>query len=302
MEVNRIKKLAIDCEQISPKVLRCYLFNQSNSLGADTKLEGRYIYDYEMEFFLESTGGMWIDDKLYSVSKGDIVFRRPGQYTQGIMPYTCYAIIIDLLGNTGKKAEEYDYCNYFGKQEFQSCYINPVLDALPTIFHTNAFEKYYPLFDNILQEFINPGEASSMLLKSLVIQILYQFHTDVKNPLAGSSLPASPYYTALKKTAEYIRSNLHRKILLEELAETAALSPTYFHSIFTQTMGTTPNDFITELRLAKAKEMLVKTKLQISEVGMECGFENIPYFSFVFHKHIGISPREFRKRYNSFEV
>jgi len=63
-------------------------------------------------------------------------------------------------------------------------------------------------------------------------------------------------------------------------------------------MNITPNEYITRLRLDKSKELLVKTGLPVYEVALQCGFENIPYFSYVFKKYLNVSPGEFRKRHN----
>ncbi|WP_094550662.1 helix-turn-helix transcriptional regulator [Petroclostridium xylanilyticum] len=293
---TKIRRVKITAEEFSPKVLKSSLFTQGMTYPVGYKLNKRYIYDYEIEFFLESSGAMFIDDKLYPIHKGDIVFRKPGQTTQGIMPYCCYLICFDLLGNTHKDPETYDFDR---EQEFQNYYLNPVLDCIPPLFHPASGEKYHHLFDAVLKKFINPGEGSPLLLKAHVLQILYHLHEDIRNPLMNTGMPLSPHYMTLKKVVEYAQKNIQDKINLQKLAELAGLSPNHFHKIFSETMGITPNNFITKLRLDKAKELLVKTNQPISEVALECGFENIPYFSFLFKKHLNISPGEFRRKHSS---
>jgi AraC-like DNA-binding protein len=67
--------------------------------------------------------------------------------------------------------------------------------------------------------------------------------------------------------------------------------------LFTKTMNITINEYITILRLEKAKGCLVTTDSSISEIALECGFENIPYFSYVFKRRVNVSPSQFRKKY-----
>jgi len=139
-----IRQIEIENDKFSPIVLECLLFTQGINFPQGYRLEKRYVYDYEIEYFLYSTGGMMIEGNEYPVRTGDIVFRRPGQLVQGIMPYKCYLICFDLLGNTGKSPHLYDFSK---EQEFQDYYINPVLDAIPHVFHNPYEERYHKIFD-----------------------------------------------------------------------------------------------------------------------------------------------------------
>lgn len=296
--MNNVKQVAdISMDQLSPVVLKSFLFTQGLNFHEGYRLKGRYVYDYELEFFVFSKGGMVIDDKEYSISKGDVVFRRPGQFTQGIMPYSCYLICIDMLGNTGKNPQTYDFTE---KQEFQSNYRNPLLDGIPSIFKPSNYHKYQDMFDLVLKEFINQGEFSGILLKSTVLKILYEICSDLKNPFVNNENINSAHYTAVKRAKEYIDSNLKQKISLNKLASIVNLSPTYFHKIFTDTLGITPTEYITNARINTAKELLVKTNLPVYEIAIECGYDNIPYFSYIFKNRTGVAPGEFRKRHSYF--
>lgn len=294
MHVN-IKKVPISADDFSPRVLKSGLFKEGMSYPKGYRLDERHVYDYELEFFTDSDGAMYIEDTLYPIRKGDIVFRKPGQYTQAIMPYCCYIICIDLLGNTGKDIMGYDITH---KQDFQTYYVNSILDTLPPVFHPSAGEKYFHLFDTVLKEFINPRDSSALLLKSYVLQILYQFYQDVQNTFHNTTMPPSPHYVTLKKVISHIEANFDSPISLDKLAALAGLSTSHFHKIFTATLGITPHEFVIKTRLAHAKELLVKTNHTVTDIAVQCGFENTPYFSYLFKKMLGISPGEFRKRHS----
>ncbi len=300
-EMEEVKFMANDTDisinQFSPKVLMSSLFTQGLNFQEGFKLKERYVYDYELEFFVFSKGSMIIDNNYFSISKGDVVFRKPGQYTQGIMPYSCYLICFDLLGNTNKDPETYDFTK---EQEFQCNYTNTILDEIPSVFKPSNYMKYLDLFDLVLKEFINPKEYSGILLKSSVLRIIYEISSDIKNPFVNNESVNSAHYMAVKKVMEYIEVNLKGKITLEKLASVANLSPTYFHKVFTDTLGITPTDYIIKVRLDKAKELLVKTNMPVYEVALECGYENIPYFSYAFKSRLNIAPVEFRKRHSYF--
>lgn len=287
----------ISIDQFSPIVLKSFLFTQGLNFHEGFRLKERYVYDYELEFFVYSKGGMTIDDKEYNISKGDVVFRRPGQFTQGVMPYSCYLICIDLLGNTGKDPQTYDFTK---EQEFQNNYRNSLLDEIPPVFKPSNHLKYQEMFDLVLKEFINPRDFSGILLKSTVLKIIYEICSDIKNPFINNENINSANYMAVKRAKEYIDSNLKQKITLSKLASIVNLSPTYFHKVFTETLGITPTEYTTNVRIDKAKELLVKTNLPVYEIAIECGYDNIPYFSYIFKNRINIAPGEFRKRHSYF--
>ncbi|MCX7708654.1 MAG: AraC family transcriptional regulator [Clostridia bacterium] len=291
----KINKTEIPAESFSPKVIKSYLFTHGMDFPMGHRLKERYVFDYELEFFIESKGSMVIDEQTYVINKGDIVFRKPGQYTQGIMPYSCYLICFDLIGNTEKCPETYDFYEH---QEFQNDYINPILEVIPPVFHPASEDVYHELFDSALSEYLNHSEYSALLLKTRVLEILCRLYRDVQDSFSFKTVPLSSHYSIVKKAVDYMENHFQDKINLMKFAELSGLSPNYFHKVFTDTMNCTPNEYLTKLRLNKAKEILIKTNVAIYETALQCGFENIPYFSYVFKRNMGVSPAEFRRKHS----
>ncbi len=293
----KVKGAEIECQNkdLSPIVLKSLYFTQGANMPLGYRLRDRYVYDYELELIVFSEGAMVIEDQTYSIRQGDVIFRKPGQYTQGIMPYSCYFACMDLLSNTGKDPYSYDIYN---EQKFQNNLINPIIESIPTIFHPPHPEKYQFIFDSILKEYISPSPGAELILKSYALNLLYMLYQDCINPLINKTVPMSPHYGTIKKVIEFIDDNIERKILLNNLAALTKLSPNHFHKVFSETMGITPNLFITKLRLDKAKDLLIRTDLPVSDISAKCGFDNIPYFSYIFKKQIKLSPGEFRKKHS----
>jgi len=287
---KNIKCIDIINNEISPRLIKALRFDEGLILPHGYKLQARYVYDYGLEFYIESDGIMVIDGTKYCIKKGDIVFRKPGQYVQGIMPYSCYFIIIDLLGNSEKDCNAY---NLTDMQSFQSLYANEVLDSIPPVFTPRLPDKYNGLFKNIYEEFLNKNEVSDLIHKSLILQILYNMYQDIKE----LTIPLSPYYTKVKRVTNYINKSYNKKIVLNDLAEIAGCSPNYFHKMFKNTIGMTPNEYIVKIRLDTAREKIINTELNICEISLQCGFENFSYFSAVFKRNTGITPKEFRKNH-----
>jgi AraC family transcriptional regulator len=283
----------IDINRVAPRVLKAYYFSEGKKYETRFEIQKRVVFDYEIELITFSDGGMYIDEKYYPVSKGDIIFRRPRQTTQGVMPYTCYAVILDLMDNTGKKSGTYDFNK---PQEFQANYSCPSLDRIPPVMRASAFEHYSLLFDSILKEYINPGPDSQAMLKGYCLQLLCKMSREAIHP-GGYKEIASAYRVLFKQVVKFVEDNISSRIMLKDLAAVAGMSPNYFHRVFTKTMGLTPNQFILMKRMSKARELLATTGESIADISFRCGFENIAYFSYVFKRYSGITPSSFRAAY-----
>lgn len=85
-------------------------------------------------------------------------------------------------------------------------------------------------------------------------------------------------------------------ISLNTVAAGVGMSPSYFSSIFSREMGKTFVEYLTEIRLEKAKELLVCSSLKTSEVGYRVGYKDPHYFSYIFKKALGYSPKEYRSK------
>jgi AraC-like DNA-binding protein len=280
--------------RINPVVIYAKVFNGSEGYTKGEALPARRVRDYELEYYLDSEGSMYIDGELLPIHKGDIVFRRPGQFTQGIMPYSCYFISFDMA-NALPVNNWYESCTWERiEAKYQTYYYNSILDHIPTVFHIRNEDKYFTLFDMIFQAYLNPIPGGEMLMKSCVLNILYLLYQDTCNPV--NTMQLSPYGKAIRKTMDFINENINQKLSLQQLSDIAGLSPNYFHKIFTEVMQTTPNDYITTARLNKAKDLLLRTNLQIYNIADQCGFNNVSYFSYLFKKTFLITPIDFRSR------
>ncbi|MBH5318981.1 AraC family transcriptional regulator [Paenibacillus sp. GSMTC-2017] len=81
---------------------------------------------------------------------------------------------------------------------------------------------------------------------------------------------------------------------LKQLSEKAHLSPSRFSTLFTQVVGTSPMDYLIQLRLSRAVEMIETTDHKIIEIASDCGFRNLSNFNRLFKQHIGKLPSELR--------
>ncbi len=99
----------------------------------------------------------------------------------------------------------------------------------------------------------------------------------------------------MKNALRRIRTDYASVLTLEQLAEEASMVPQYFCRVFRQVTGRTPVDYLNYYRIECAAELLLSTQLSVTEIALQCGFNDISYFSKLFRKYKDVSANAFRK-------
>ena len=98
------------------------------------------------------------------------------------------------------------------------------------------------------------------------------------------------------RARDLIRDCFTETITLDDCALEAGLSPWHLLRAFRSAFGETPKEFLTRLRLDRARHLLTITPRSVTDVCLDVGFSSLGTFSVLFKKHVGCSPREFRRR------
>ncbi len=111
------------------------------------------------------------------------------------------------------------------------------------------------------------------------------------------SQPNGQYKNLIRQAKEFIQSHYTNPDLsLNEVAAQANLSSSHFSVVFGQENGQTFKEYLTEIRINKAKELLRMTALRSADIAYQVGYNDPHYFSSVFKKNTGLSPIEFRSQ------
>lgn len=94
----------------------------------------------------------------------------------------------------------------------------------------------------------------------------------------------------------YIRQHYGEEITLQDIAERHHMSESHFSRLFKQQVGVSFIEYLTTVRINKAKELLMSPKFKIYEVSVQVGYQDSRYFSQIYRKYTGETPTEFRKR------
>lgn len=97
----------------------------------------------------------------------------------------------------------------------------------------------------------------------------------------------------------YVDSNFSDpNLTLQKVSDEMGLSPNYFSALFKQNSGSSFINYLTHVRIERAKEYLMSGKFKTYEVAYKCGYENPAYFSTIFKKIVGVSPSDYQKPVN----
>jgi two-component system, response regulator YesN len=132
------------------------------------------------------------------------------------------------------------------------------------------------------------------------IRTIEQIREQAQNILVSAlvfrdSRTGNQYVAMLRQAKEYLdRHYVDPELSLNQVAATVNLSPCHFSAVFSQQNGQTFKEYLTELRIHRAKELLRTTILRSFEIADQIGYNDPHYFSYVFRKTTGLSPKEFR--------
>lgn len=98
----------------------------------------------------------------------------------------------------------------------------------------------------------------------------------------------------MEHAKQYIREHLDERIVLQDIADTFNVSPNYLSQLFKKFENIGISEYISNLKIQKSQELLKDGNLKIYEIADQLGFESAFYFSKVFKKVTGVSPKDFR--------
>lgn len=290
-----VTERSITIEDLRPNVLHVGYQNMLKNafIKKGIKSPERYSYDYEIEFFTDSSGITLVDGIEYKISKGSLVFRRPGQRCNSVTPYSCWFLVLDLLGNAGKNIDNFQATRSLS---FQEVLRNPCLDSIPAFMKVQNESKYIDCFSTINILAHSKNEYDRLALRIKLLELIYLICEDTKNSLSKNLIKQTQRESTsiIFSILQYINTHYSEKMTLEDLSHRANLSPIYFHRLFVKVTQSTPAMYIQQVRLDRAKYMLLRTNMTCSEIASACGFNSPSYFNYVFKKQFKITPNEYR--------
>ena len=147
-------------------------------------------------------------------------------------------------------------------------------------------------FISLLREAANDPSVFSIKITLLqILELLFASQSFIPGTQAGET---SGDVNPLKAVFSYIESHYGEKISLEDLAGTIHMNRNYFCRFFKEKAGKTPFSYLNEYRVNQAASQLLSTRLPITEIALNAGFENMSYFIRQFRRCKGCTPSAYR--------
>lgn len=243
--------------------------------------------EWEIIHVLEGTFTAHADDAVFVAHAGDTVLIRDGMLHGGTPDncvYECF--LFDLHG-------------LFRNLDMVKKYLRPVYrqQILPEIFYPAA---QTPQVKEIIRSLTHAYNEKNSPLELVVISCISQlFALILQN---GYYTDSSVDYgerphkiDLIKSVLEYTELHYASPITLDDLAKVAGMNPRYFCRFFRSITHQTPIEYVNMYRIEKAAQMLHSTRLPITDICMECGFNDSSNFIKVFRKYKGMTPKQYRK-------
>ncbi|MDF2958938.1 MAG: transcriptional regulator, AraC family [Paenibacillus sp.] len=164
------------------------------------------------------------------------------------------------------------------------------------IIHTNSFEYLKQRFSSLYQHWVEKQPYSEMITKGIFMEILGYAQRE------ASTKHIPPHKIKLvRHLKEYMLQHYRTPIKVGELARLVERSPNYVIAMFKEITGQTPLEFMLHLRISKAQELLLQTRMTHGEIAEYLGFYDSSYFHRIFKRLAGCSPSALRNP-GSFEM
>lgn len=237
--------------------------------------EGRILDEFQLIYITKGEGRLSIDNKQFTLRKGNIFLLCPNQW-HSYMP----------TNETGWN--EY-YIGFEGKILF-SWLENSFLDSENQVYDIGFNEELVKLYNRAIELAKFEKKSLNFHLSGLVYQMLGLLIYEINNKQANDK-----YDVQLIQRAKIIMNeNVYKTIYPEELAEKLSVNYTSFRKQFKKVTGFAPANYFKELKINKAKQLLLESSLTIKEVAIKLEFYSADNFTTTFKKKTGYSPNEYR--------
>ena len=144
----------------------------------------------------------------------------------------------------------------------------------------------------ILKEVITyskKGTMQKLFVEAKIIKLLILIFEQFNEKNTVKKMPETP--SVIKR---FVDENYHRNIRVEEIGKKIGINQNTIRKEFKAQYNMTVSDYIAELRMLKAKKLIINKELMIKEIAIECGYEYVQNFTRAFKKKFGVSPEKLR--------
>ncbi|TVQ35474.1 MAG: AraC family transcriptional regulator [Spirochaetaceae bacterium] len=266
------------------------------------KVKERTIEDHELVLIAGGEGTLRVGSQAHPLRKGTLLYLHYDQWhsmeARRGTTLSFYAVHFSwiLAAHTRESWSYHKDINYYLKNEQpggQSWSVNaePGLLPFPSTMSVSDYSRIEEVYVQLNKTFYEKSVGYGMELSILCQQLVQALCHEQRFPADRDST-----LKRLDCAVDYVRRHYARKIRIKELCACVNLNESNTIKLFKSKLGRTPVDYINQVRVNRAKELLLRTDLCVKEVAWQTGFSDEFYFSRVFKKLEGQSPRHFKQQ------
>jgi len=247
------------------------------------KMNKAHFHDIHELYFLEKgTTTYFIGSELYFLEAGDMIFVPKGFFhkTDSEKSPTVERLLVIFDDD-------------FADERFKP-YINELKKRKHIRFPKKNIYKIKEIFQKIEKE-TKKQEKGFKEIQKLYLEELLVFISRYR--LSENFKPFKENYSIMQNAAKYISENYNEDLSLDFLSKKYAMSPSHFSRQFKNITGICLIEYINISRITAAEKLLLNTNLPITKIATQCGFNDSNYFSAVFKKIKGITPKKYSMLY-----
>lgn len=233
----------------------------------------------------------------------EIIKREKFKCEKGTHPYDALLIVLEgsftcSIGNGDYCAHRNDVFVFHSDAVFERKIIEPLeciyiqFDKFPLPLENGIIKLPYPIrvesTISFLKKAILENDQIKIIHYTNDLFFLNQLLTESQN---------SHMNDTISKCITFLHENYTSTITLNTLAQHFYISKQWLIRCFKQETEKTPIEYLNCIRIRQAQKLLTQTEQPIGEISVKCGFDNVYYFSNVFKKRVGVSPKEYRKKF-----
>ena len=264
-------------------------------------IEDRAIWDYEILYLKQGNLEIRIDGTIYRGIPGDVFIIRPGQNHSirviGDQPVEQPHVHFDLIEQPDSPSVTVSFkplsrMTPKEKSLFRQDLLGTPPHVLPNLIRLHDTVSFdLKLFD-IIQEFQMRNDYFELRLKGLILELLSLLFREA----TWSNQNDEPEkMKMLNQIKNYLNTNANRDLRLDEMSSQFHLNKHYLIGAFKEAYGITPIQYHQQMRMERAKNMLVYTLFSVQEISDSLGYLGIHAFSRAFKNKEGISPTVYRE-------
>lgn len=249
-----------------------------------------YHPEYELTFIVKGQGKRFVGDHVTNFEAGDLVLLGSN------LPH---------FWRSDTNPKHHEELHEAVVIQFSTAFVNHILSNLPecksiiTLLNSAKSGIQFPdtLAPFIWKVFETEGVTRLLALISALEQLSICEDYELLASEGFSIKPDETENERMRKILEFTLENFKEDISLDTIAEIANLTVPSFCRYFKSRTRKTYVYFLNEIRLSNARKMLMDNQLDISQISIECGFQNLSHFHRIFKNQTGVTPLVYRRRF-----